>query len=167
MSTAAVITLSDKGSQGLRTDGSGPEVARMLEAAGYVVTGRDVLPDDMEAITGALRRLAGTVDLIVTTGGTGLSPRDVTPEATMEVIERRIPGIPEAMRAAGMKKTDRAMLSRGEAGVLNRTLIINLPGSPRAAAESLEAVIGSLGHAIEKIQGSVKDCAVAEGGNNA
>jgi molybdenum cofactor synthesis domain-containing protein len=106
------------------------------------------------------------VDVIVTTGGTGLSPRDVTPEATLSVIERRVPGIPEAMRAAGMLKTQRAMLSRAEAGILKETLIINLPGSRKAATESLEAVIDTLGHAIEKIKGSQADCGVEEKKNN-
>ena len=158
MTTAAVITLSDKGSQGLRTDESGPAIIEILAQAGYDVKTAEVLPDDREAISSTLLRLSGTVDLIVTTGGTGLSPRDVTPEATLSVIERRVPGIAEAMRAAGMLKTQRAMLSRAEAGTLRDTLIINLPGSKKAAIESLEAVIETLGHAIEKIQGGIEDC---------
>jgi len=159
VSTAAVITLSDKGSQGLREDESGPAVADILKNAGYTIKSTGILPDDMDTISKALVQLSGTVDLLVTTGGTGLSPRDVTPEATLNVIERRVPGIPEVMRAAGMTKTPRAMLSRAEAGILNGTLIINLPGSRKAAVEGLEAVIDTLGHAIDKTKGSDKDCA--------
>jgi len=164
--TAAVITLSDKGSQGLREDESGPAVVGILENTGYNVKSAEVLPDDMGTIGKALIRLSGTVDLLVTTGGTGLSPRDVTPEATLNVIERRVPGIPEAMRAAGMTKTPRAMLSRAEAGILKGTLIINLPGSRKAAVESLEAVIDTLGHAIEKTKGSETDCATEDRKDN-
>jgi molybdenum cofactor synthesis domain-containing protein len=160
--TSAVITLSDKGSRGLRPDESGPAVVEILVQAGYEVKAAHILPDERQAICDALSRLSGTVDLIVTTGGTGLSPRDVTPEATLSVIEQRVPGIPEAMRAAGMLKTQRAMLSRAEAGILRDTLIINLPGSRKAAVESLEAVIGTLGHAIEKIKGSQEDCGVED-----
>jgi len=166
MHTASVITLSDKGSEGLRTDESGPAVAEMLARAGYDITDTRILPDEMQTICDSLNGMAGRVDLIVTTGGTGLSPRDVTPEATLSVIERRVPGIPEAMRAAGMLKTRRAMLSRAEAGILRGTLIINLPGSRKAALESLEAVIDTLGHAIEKLQGATADCGVEEKENH-
>ena len=162
MASAYVITLSDKGSEGLRDDQSGPTVAQMLTEAGLEVTGTAILPDDMKTIEKRLRELSSKVDLIVTTGGTGLSPRDVTPEATLNVIEREVPGIAEAMRAYGMKKTDRAMLSRGVAGIVGNALIINLPGSPKAASESLEAVIGTLGHAIEKLKGSTEDCAAED-----
>lgn len=151
--------MSDKGSRGLRQDESGPAVAAMLKDAGYVIKGIEILPDDIDTIAATLKRISGTVDLIVTTGGTGLSPRDVTPEATLRVIERRVPGIPEAMRAAGMHKTPRAMLSRGEAGLMGNTLIINLPGSMKAARESLEAIMDTLSHAIEKAQGGESDCA--------
>lgn len=166
MHTASVITLSDKGSQGLREDNSGPAVGELLSQAGYEIVSSEILPDDRDTICEVLSRLSGKVDLIVTTGGTGLSPRDVTPEATLSVIERRVPGIPEAMRAAGMAKTQRAMLSRAEAGILRETLIVNLPGSRKAATESLEAVINTLGHAIEKIQGSIEDCGVEDEKNN-
>lgn len=159
MPSAWVITLSDKGSQGLREDTSGPVVEEMLKQAGYGPIGSDMLPDETGVLESRLRELAGRADLIATTGGTGLSPRDITPEATLNVIERRVPGIPEAMRAYGMAKTPRAMLSRAEAGVLNGSLIINLPGSPKAARECLEAVIDTLGHAIDKMQGSKDDCA--------
>ena len=138
----------------------------MLVEAGYEIRATEILPDDRDVIREALLRLSGIVDLIVTTGGTGLSPRDVTPEATLSVIERRVPGISEAMRAAGMTKTRRAMLSRAEAGILRETLIVNLPGSRKAARESLEAVIDTLGHAIEKIQGSQKDCAMEDKQSN-
>ena len=159
MPRASVITLSDKGAEGLREDESGPAVAAMLGEAGFEVGQVDILPDEIEDIKAALIDKCGRVDLIVTTGGTGLSPRDVTPEATLAVIERRIPGIPEAMRAEGMKITPRAMLSRAEAGMREGTIIINLPGSLKAARESLKAVLPTLAHAIEKARGDLSDCA--------
>ena len=155
---ACVLTFSDKGSVGLRTDESGPEVRRMLEAAGMEVAHYEVMPDELDRIKVKLIDMASRVDLIVTTGGTGLSPRDVAPEATLGVVEKRVPGIAEAMRAASMKKTNRAMLSRAEAGVRGRCLIVNLPGSLKAARENLEAVIDVLPHAIDKIKGSTEDC---------
>lgn len=159
MHSAMVITLSDKGAAGAREDLSGPAVAQMLKDAGYDVRGVDILPDEMDLLRDRLIELCADVDLIVTTGGTGLSPRDITPEATLSVIERRVPGIPEAMRAAGMQHTNRAMLSRGEAGIRQGTLIINLPGSQRAASQSLQAVMDPLMHALDKIKGSTDDCA--------
>ncbi len=158
--TAAVLTLSDKASEGLRQDESGPLVARLLrEALAAEVKTLQVLPDDREAIREWLLRESQQVDLIVTTGGTGPSPRDVTPEATMDVLERTLPGLAEAMRAEGLRKTPRAMLSRAVAGIRGQCLILNLPGSPRAAQEALEAVLEGLPHAVEKIKGSSKECA--------
>ena len=159
MITVAVLTLSDKGSKGEREDASGPLIREMLKGIDAVVKYYDILPDEKELIKEKLIEYCKMVDLILTTGGTGLSPRDVTPEATIEVIERRIPGIAEAMRIEGLKKTKRAMLSRAVAGVRGKTLIINLPGSPKAVKENLEIILGVLPHAIEKIKGDTSECA--------
>jgi len=158
MITAAVLTLSDKGSKGEREDTSGPAIADMLKNIAEVKY-YDMLPDERDMIKEKLLFYSGRVDLVLTTGGTGLSPRDVTPEATLDVIERAVPGIAEAMRAAGLCKTRTAMLSRAVAGVRGQTLIINLPGSPGAVKENLEAIIEVLPHAIEKIRGCMGDCA--------
>jgi molybdenum cofactor synthesis domain-containing protein len=159
MITACVLTLSDKGSKGQRQDESGLLIKEMLKQIGGEVKHYEVLPDEKELIKERLVKYSGDVDLILTTGGTGLSPRDVTPDATLEVIEKEVPGIAEAMRAAGLLKTKRAMLSRAVSGVRNKTLIINLPGSPKAVRESLEAVLEVIPHAVEKIKGSVMECA--------
>ncbi|MFA5098591.1 MAG: MogA/MoaB family molybdenum cofactor biosynthesis protein, partial [Candidatus Margulisiibacteriota bacterium] len=118
-----------------------------------------IMPDEKDLIKAKLIQYSDKVDLILTTGGTGLSPRDVTPEATLKVIDREVPGIAEAMRAAGLKKTNRAMLSRAVAGVRGRALIINLPGSPKAVQENLEVILDVIPHAIEKIQGDTSECA--------
>jgi molybdopterin adenylyltransferase len=158
MFTAAVLTLSDKGSKGERTDESGPAITDALKEIGEVKY-YDILPDERDLISERLLFYSGKVDLILTTGGTGLSPRDVTPEATLDVIEKEIPGIAEAMRAAGLKKTRNAMLSRAVAGVKGQTLIINLPGSPKAVRENLAVIIDALPHAIDKIKGDQGDCA--------
>jgi len=159
MITVAVLTLSDKGSKGEREDASGPMIREMLKGIDAEVRYYDILPDEKELIKEKLIEYGKLVDLILTTGGTGLSPRDVTPEATIEVIERRIPGIAEAMRIEGLKKTRRAMLSRAVAGVRGKTLIINLPGSPKAVKENLEIILGVLPHAVEKIKGDTSECA--------
>lgn len=159
MITVAVLTLSDKGSKGEREDASGPMIREMLKGIDAEVKYYDILPDEKELIKGKLIEYGKLVDLILTTGGTGLSPRDVTPEATIEVIDRQIPGIAEAMRIEGLKKTRRAMLSRAVAGVRGKTLIINLPGSPKAVKENLEIILGVLPHAIEKIKGDTSECA--------
>jgi molybdopterin adenylyltransferase len=162
MITAAILTLSDKGSRGEREDLSGPAIRKLLSQIDARVDFYDVIPDEKELIKEKLMEYSRKVDIVVTTGGTGLSPRDVTPEATLEVIDREIPGIAEAMRAEGLKKTKRAMLSRAVAGVRGNTLIINLPGSPKAIQEGLEAIIEIIPHAVEKIKGSMKDCGVRE-----
>ncbi len=156
--TARIITLSDKGSRGERADTAGPAAAEMLKAAGFDVTGIDVLPDEKDLIISKLKELAGSTDLIITTGGTGLAPRDVTPEATRAVIDREVPGIAETMRAAGLKKTNRAMLTRAIAGAIGQTLVINMPGSQKAVKESMAAVIDVLAHAVETLKGSGEDC---------
>lgn len=151
--TAAVITVSDMGSRGLRQDTSGPAVRAMLEEAGFSVAHTAILPDEMEQISAELRDCADRrrIDLIVTTGGTGLSPRDVTPEATRAVLEREIPAIPVAMWMEGLKVTPRAMLSRAVAGIRGSSLLLNLPGSEKAARENLAAVIGGLEHGLHMI----------------
>lgn len=151
--TAAVITVSDMGSRGLRQDTSVPAVRAMLEEAGFSVAHTAILPDEMEQISAELRDCADRrrIDLIVTTGGTGLSPRDVTPEATRAVLEREIPAIPVAMWMEGLKVTPRAMLSRAVAGIRGSSLLLNLPGSEKAARENLAAVIGALEHGLHMI----------------
>lgn len=151
--TAAVITVSDMGSRGLRQDTSGPAVRAMLEEAGFSVAHTAILPDEMEQISAELRDCADRrrIDLIVTTGGTGLSPRDVTPEATRAVLEREIPAIPVAMWVEGLKVTPRAMLSRAVAGIRGSSLLLNLPGSEKAARENLAAVIEALEHGLHMI----------------
>ena len=151
--TAAVITVSDMGSRGLRQDTSGPAVRAMLEEAGFSVAHTAILPDEMEQISAELRDCADRrrIDLIVTTGGTELSPRDVTPEATRAVLEREIPAIPVAMWMEGLKVTPRAMLSRAVAGIRGSSLLLNLPGSEKAARENLAAVIGALEHGLHMI----------------
>jgi molybdenum cofactor synthesis domain-containing protein len=155
-----ILTLSDKGSRGEREDTSGPLLRELLTTHGFAVTVCKMLPDEEEMIAAALATWADEerLDLIVTTGGTGVAPSDRTPEATRRVIGREIPGIAEAMRAASLVKTGQAVWSRGIAGIRGQCLIINLPGSARAAKENLEAVLPMLAHGIDKIQGSTADC---------
>ncbi len=161
MYTAAVLTVSDRSSRGERADGSGPVVAGMLREAGYQVIDTAVVPDEQEQIEAKLIQWADgpAPALIVTTGGTGFSPRDVTPEATIAVCPRLTPGIPEAMRYASLRITPRAMLSRAQAGIRGGSLIINLPGSPKAARENLEAVLPALEHGLKMLLGGPADCA--------
>lgn len=158
MITVAVLTLSDKGSKGKRKDISGPTIGRIIKKIGGEVVSYEILPDEKALIKRKLLSLCNNVDLILTTGGTGVSPRDVTPEATLEVIKREIPGIAEAMRYEGLKKTPHAMISRAVAGVRGRTLIINLPGSPSGVKESLSVILHAIPHAVEKIKGSKAEC---------
>jgi molybdopterin adenylyltransferase len=164
MITAAILALSDKGSRGEREDTGGPLIAELVKQAGIAVKHYEVVPDDKALIKEKLIGYSKNVDLIITTGGTGLAPRDVTPDATLEVIDREIPGIAEAMRAAGLMKTRRAMLSRAVAGVRGEALIINLPGSLKAIKEGLEAVLDVIPHAVEKIKGDTADCAISAEG---
>jgi len=161
MIRAAIITLSDKGSRGERQDESGRVIREMVTAIGADVRHYEVLPDERTLIAAALMRLAdsGAIDLIVTTGGTGVATRDVTPEATRDVIDRELPGMAEAMRAESLKKTAHAMISRSVAGIRKQTLIVNLPGSPRAVRENLAVILPALSHAVEKIKGDPSDCA--------
>ena len=162
---AAVICASDRCFQGLRKDVSSPIIAEMLTGQGYEITATVMLPDDYEALQKAMANIAdeGSADLIVTTGGTGLAPRDITPEATTAVIDRAVPGIPEAMRAESMKITPHGMLSRGIAGIRKRTLIINLPGSPKAVKENLSCILPALDHALLMLTGGTQDCAASRG----
>ena len=161
MFKAAVLTVSDRCSRGERPDEGGPMVAELLKNAGYEVIQTMIVPDERGRIEAALRQWCDRepVDLIVTTGGTGFAPRDVTPEATIAVCDRLTPGIPEAMRYASLQVTNRAMLSRAAAGIRKGTLIINLPGSPKAAKENLEAVLPALAHGLEMLSGRPADCA--------
>lgn len=161
MFSAAVLTVSDRAWRGERTDAAGPLVAQMLEESGYTVIQTVLVPDEQELIETSLCDLADRKDiaLIVTTGGTGFSPRDITPEATLRVCSRMVPGIPEAMRYTSLQITPRAMLSRAQAGIRGGSLIINLPGSPKAARENLEAVLPALAHGLAILRSGPADCA--------
>jgi len=156
----AIITVSDKGSRGEREDASGKLVGEIMEANGYTVTGYTILPDEQPLLEKELRQLCdkGLADLVLTTGGTGFSPRDLTPEATMAVAERLVPGIPEAMRMQSMVVTKRAMLSRAVAAIRGKTLIVNLPGSPRAVRENLEFIVSELGHGLDILASNAREC---------
>lgn len=158
---AAVLTISDKGAAGAREDRSGPAVCALAEQHGYHVVHTQIIPDEFDAIAQALRALCDEdrADLILTTGGTGFAPRDVTPEATESVLIRRAPGIAEAMRAGSLAITPRAMLSRATAGIRARALVVNLPGSPKGAAENLGFVIDALGHGIALLKSAEGECA--------
>ena len=160
---AAVITLSDKASRGEREDASGPEAVRILEEAGYEIIETILLPDEPEQLKKELRRLADQrqADLVITSGGTGFSPRDRTPEATMAVADRNAPGIAEYIRMRSMEVTSRAMLGRGVSVIRKRTLIINLPGSPKAVRESLGFILDALDHGLKTLRDGAQEC-----GNN-
>lgn len=161
MYNLAILTISDKGHAGEREDVSGKTIREIAEKKGYALAHYAILPDERDLIAAELRRLCDTrtAHLILTTGGTGFSKRDVTPEATLEVVERLCPGIPEAMRAMSMEKTKRAMLTRSVAGLRGDTLIINLPGSAKAVRECLECVIDQVEHGLDILTGQAKDCA--------
>lgn len=158
----AIIVSSDSGYRGEREDLSGPEIRRIAEKNGYEIISQTILPDERKNLEKEIIRIAdeNLADLILTTGGTGFSPRDCMPEATLNVSERRVPGIPEAMRAYSMQFTKRAMLSRSEAGIRKQTLIVNLPGSPKAVRECLEYIISELGHGLDILTGEATNCAV-------
>jgi molybdenum cofactor synthesis domain-containing protein len=155
---AAVVTVSDRRSRGEGRDDSGPAVAAVLEEIGAAVSTRETVADDRNLIADTLRRLARKHDLVVTTGGTGLAPRDVTPDATRDVMDREVPGLAEAMRRRSAEKTPHALLSRAVCAVCNQALVINLPGSPRGAEENLRVILPALGHAVRLLQGKVRDC---------
>ena len=154
---AAVVTVSDRASRGEAEDRSGPAVAAILKEIGFLVGEVRIVPDGIASVVAILRELAGSVSLVVTTGGTGFSPRDLTPEATRSVIEREAPGLAEAMRAETYGKNPHGMLSRGCAGIVGSTLIVNLPGSVRGATESLETVAPALMHGVELLNATASD----------
>jgi molybdopterin adenylyltransferase len=156
----AVLTISDRSSRGERADASGPLLGSIVRENGGEVVRTAVLPDDRPAIRAEVKAIAdaGAADVVLTTGGTGFAPRDVTPEATRDVLDKEAPGLAEAMRAESLKKTGTAMLSRAVAGIRKATLIINLPGSPKAARENFEVVLPTLAHAVELMRGRVGDC---------
>ena len=158
---AAIITVSDTGFAGERVDESGPLIREMLIQGGYEVVLYRILPDERKDLAAYLSVLCDQhqADLVLTTGGTGFSPRDYTPEATMDIAERLVPGIPEAMRAYSLQKTNRAMLSRSVAVIRKQTLIINVPGSPRAAKENLECILPALEHGLAILSGTARNCA--------
>ena len=158
---AAILTSSDSGYKGQREDLSGPAIKDILEKNGYEVVYTVLLPDDRKMLSQEMARIADEhmAELLLTTGGTGFSPRDCMPEATADITERAVPGIPEAIRAYSMTITPRAMLSRGAAGIRKNTLIINLPGSPKAVRESLEYIMPALEHGLEILTGEASDCA--------
>jgi molybdopterin adenylyltransferase len=158
--SAGVITVSDKGSRGEREDISGREVIRVLKEIPATVIDYEVIPDEKEIIKQKLKEYTDrkNLDLVITTGGTGVSPRDLTPDATLEIIEKEIPGMAEAMRRESGAKTPHAMISRAVVGIRGQTLIINLPGSPKGAVENLLVIMPALEHAIDKIKGDETDC---------
>lgn len=164
MINVGIITASDKGSKGEREDRSGEVIKEIVAAKGWQIIDYVILPDERDQLADQMRRWCDeeAVDLILTTGGTGFSKRDCTPEATMDVVEKLVPGIPEAMRYYSLQITPRAMLSRSMAGIRKNTLIINLPGSPKAVRENLEAIMGSLAHGIGILQGTSNECAMPE-----
>ncbi|NLW69570.1 MAG: MogA/MoaB family molybdenum cofactor biosynthesis protein [Eubacteriaceae bacterium] len=164
MRKVAIITSSDTGYRGERTDESGPVIKSIVEGAGYEVVHYVILPDEKEMLAAEMARIADEkiAQLIITTGGTGFSPRDVMPEATKSITEREVPGIPEAMRAFSMRYTKRTMLSRAAAGIRKSTLIINLPGSPKACRENLEYIIEELEHGLGILLEEEKNCAVKD-----
>lgn len=156
-----ILTASDKGSRGEREDLSGAMIREIVTGRGFTVEAYKILPDEREMLSGQMKEWCDgeTVDLILTTGGTGFSQRDCMPEATLDIVEKQVPGIPEAMRYYSLQITPRAMLSRAAAGIRKKTLIINLPGSPKAVKENLESIIDSLDHGIGILKGSESECA--------
>ena len=161
MYKVAIITLSDKGARGEREDVSGRVIREMVEAAGYQVSRQLLLNDDREGLAQALREICdgGQAELILTTGGTGFSPRDNAPEATMDVVERPVPGIAEAMRAASLAITNRAMLTRAVSVIRGDSIIVNLPGSPKGVRECLAVILPALPHGVEILTGQASECA--------
>lgn len=161
MIRTAVLTMSDKGSRGEREDLTGPAIIEMIKDSGFEIVHYKVIPDDFDTIVKELLYLCDDrkVELVLTNGGTGFSQRDVTPEATMKVVERNVPGIPEAMRLKSLQITPKAMLSRAASGIRGGTLIVNLPGSPKAAKENLEFILPALPHGIDILTGRDSECA--------
>jgi molybdopterin adenylyltransferase len=164
MFTAGILTISDKGSRGERQDKSGEAIREILSSIGVRIAEYDIIPDEKELIAKKLIKWAdeNNLDVVITTGGTGLTPRDVTPEATLAVVDRIVPGFAEAMRAESLKKTPMAMLSRAVVGTRGKCLIINLPGSPRAVRECLQVVLPVLPHAVETLKGQTDECGTSQ-----
>jgi molybdopterin adenylyltransferase len=162
--TVGILTISDKGSRGERQDKSGEAIREILSSIDARITDYDIVPDEKELIVGKLVKWADKdrLDVVITTGGTGLTPRDVTPEATLAVVDRIVPGFAEAMRAESLKKTPHAMLSRAVVGTRGKCLIINLPGSPKAVRECLEVILPALPHAVETLKGQADECGTPE-----
>ena len=160
MFKVAILTISDRGSKGEREDSSGPLIEEMVKDLPGEVIHYEVIPDEKEMIVSALIKSADQLraDLILTTGGTGLSPRDVTPDATLEVIDKQVPGFAEAMRAESLKKTSHAMISRAVCGIRGSSLIVNLPGSPKSVKENLSVILPALPHALSKLKGDPSEC---------
>ena len=160
MITVGILTISDKGSLGQREDRSGLEIKRLIKELPARVDAYEIIPDEKDIIANKIIDYVDhmKLDLVITTGGTGVSPRDVTPEATSRVIDREVPGMAEAMRFEGLKKTPHAMISRAVVGIRKNSLIVNLPGSPQAVSENLNTILPSLPHAIAKIKGDSSDC---------
>lgn len=156
-----IIVASDKGAAGERADVSGKRMAALLQESGYLVSHYVIVPDELDALQGAMRHCSDdlALDLVLTTGGTGFSKRDVTPEATLGIVEKLVPGIPEAIRSMSLQITPRAMLSRAVAGIRQSTLIINMPGSPKAVEESLSFILPTLEHGLEILTGKTSECA--------
>jgi len=160
MFKVAILTISDRGSKGEREDTSGPLIQEMVRNLPGEVIHYEIIPDEKEKIAEALKKSADRLkaDLILTTGGTGLSPRDVTPDATLKVIEKEVPGFSEAMRAESLRKTPHAMISRAITGVRGSSLIVNLPGSPKSVKENLSVILPALPHALSKLKGDPEEC---------
>ena len=160
MFKVAILTISDRGSKGEREDSSGPLIRETVKDLPAKVIHYEIIPDEKEIIIEALKKSADQLkaDLILTTGGTGLSPRDVTPDATLKVIEREVPGFSEAMRAESLKKTPHAMISRAVCGIRGSSLIVNLPGSPKSVKENLSVILPALPHALSKLMGDPSEC---------
>ena len=160
MFKVVILTMSDRGSKGEREDSSGPLIEEMVKDLPGEVIHYEVIPDEKEMIVSALIKSADQLraDLILTTGGTGLSPRDVTPDATLEVIDKQVPGFAEAMRAESLKKTSHAMISRAVCGIRGSSLIVNLPGSPKSVKENLSVILPALPHALSKLKGDPSEC---------
>lgn len=161
MTRAAIITISDSRSAGRAEDASGPQAASCLDALGIVITHRGIVPDDVEAIRSAVLEAARSADIVVTTGGTGLGPRDVTPEAIEPLLEKRLPGFGEIMRTGSYGRTPLSIISRGGAGLIGRSLVVMLPGSPRGVRDGLELLGPAIRHILKMLAGQAEDCSAA------